>query len=103
MNRYLTEPIKEDLKRKMILLMGLGQVGKTTLAQNLGNEFCHSLLTLIYCAHIVCVNSSRGVLPQRKDSMIANLTVMRPTKDRSGMAIRSFIDTNILIYAEVSV
>jgi predicted nucleic acid-binding protein len=34
--------------------------------------------------------------------MVGNLIVTKPTRDKLGMPVRSFIDTNILIYAEVS-
>jgi uncharacterized protein len=37
-NRYLFDPIREDLDQKMVLLMGPRQVGKTTLAQALGKS-----------------------------------------------------------------
>ena len=36
MNRYLYDQIQVDLEQKMVLLTGPRQVGKTTLAQNLG-------------------------------------------------------------------
>lgn len=39
MNRYLTEPLKADLGRKMVLLTGPRQVGKTTLARSIGEQF----------------------------------------------------------------
>lgn len=38
MNRYLCDAVQEDLEQKMVLLMGPRQVGKTTLAQNLGQR-----------------------------------------------------------------
>jgi predicted nucleic acid-binding protein len=34
--------------------------------------------------------------------MVGNSTVTKPMRDKLGMPVRSFIDTNILIYAEVS-
>ncbi len=43
MNRYLLEPIHEDLEKKMVLLMGPRQVGKTTLSQNLGTTSVNPL------------------------------------------------------------
>jgi len=35
MKRYLEQPVLEDLKSKMVLVGGPGQVGKTTLSLNL--------------------------------------------------------------------
>jgi uncharacterized protein len=43
MNRYLYHAIQADLERKMVLLTGPRQVGKTTLAQNLGQESSNPL------------------------------------------------------------
>jgi predicted AAA+ superfamily ATPase len=40
-NRYLYTPISEMLQKKMILLMGPRQVGKTTLTKNLGLDFSY--------------------------------------------------------------
>ena len=37
--RYLTQLIKEDLKKKMVFIAGARQVGKTTLAQSLIKKF----------------------------------------------------------------
>lgn len=39
MERYLTKYIKEDLDKKIILLTGPRQTGKTTLSKMLGNDF----------------------------------------------------------------
>jgi uncharacterized protein len=39
MNRYLEPYIKEDLKKKMVFIGGPRQVGKTTLAKNLGAAY----------------------------------------------------------------
>ncbi|MCG8636806.1 MAG: ATP-binding protein [Desulfobacterales bacterium] len=39
MERYLSENIQEDLNKKIILLTGPRQVGKTTLSKMLSNEF----------------------------------------------------------------
>ena len=41
--RYLTDCIREDLERKMVFIGGPRQVGKTTLAQFLSNEYSDSL------------------------------------------------------------
>jgi uncharacterized protein len=38
MDRYLLEPIKEDLAKKLVLLTGPRQVGKTTLALHIGKS-----------------------------------------------------------------
>jgi uncharacterized protein len=43
MKRYLYDAIQSDLKQKMVLLMGPRQVGKTTLAQNLGQRSANPL------------------------------------------------------------
>lgn len=39
MKRYLHEPIRKDLQKKMVILAGPGQVGKTLLAKELTAEF----------------------------------------------------------------
>lgn len=39
MERYITKYIKEDLDKKIILLTGPRQTGKTTLSKMLGNDF----------------------------------------------------------------
>lgn len=39
MNRYLSDPIARDLLKKMVLVTGPRQVGKTTLARALGERF----------------------------------------------------------------
>jgi len=39
MERYITKYIKEDLDKKIILLTGPRQTGKTTLSKMLGNNF----------------------------------------------------------------
>ncbi|MDD5171403.1 MAG: AAA family ATPase, partial [Syntrophales bacterium] len=39
MKRYLYEPIKSDLSRKMVFLTGPRQIGKTFLAKQLLSEF----------------------------------------------------------------
>jgi len=39
MNRYLYEPIHRELKRKMVILTGPRQGGKTWLAKKLMSEF----------------------------------------------------------------
>jgi hypothetical protein len=44
----------------------------------------------------------RVVLNQKPKFCIGALTVMKPMSAESSMKQRSFIDTNILIYAEVS-
>ena len=38
MNRYLTAVVRSDLTRKMVILTGPRQVGKTTLARQLMEE-----------------------------------------------------------------
>jgi predicted AAA+ superfamily ATPase len=42
MDRYLYDVIKKDLKRKMVILTGPRQVGKTWLAKDLMKEFSHA-------------------------------------------------------------
>src|SRR5437870_4505030 len=39
MKRYLAEPIKKDLSKKIILLSGPRQAGKTTLAKSLVKNY----------------------------------------------------------------
>ncbi|WP_300464885.1 hypothetical protein [Desulfobacula sp.] len=39
MERYITKYIQEDLDKKIILLTGPRQTGKTTLSKTLGNDF----------------------------------------------------------------
>lgn len=41
MNRYLSDEIARDLEKKMVLVTGPRQVGKTTLARTLGERFKH--------------------------------------------------------------
>ena len=43
MERYLDSSIRKDLRKKLVLLTGPRQVGKTTLSQNLQREFPNSL------------------------------------------------------------
>jgi hypothetical protein len=43
MNRYLSNLIANDLARKMVLVTGPRQVGKTTLARALGDQFSNPL------------------------------------------------------------
>ncbi len=43
MNRKQLEPILEDLKKKLVFIVGPRQVGKTWLAKELGKEFLHPL------------------------------------------------------------
>ena len=37
--RYMTNPVREDLRRKMAFIGGPRQVGKTTLARFLSEEY----------------------------------------------------------------
>ena len=41
MNRYLAGALNQLLARKMVLLMGPRQVGKTTLANDLNSSFAY--------------------------------------------------------------
>ena len=41
MQRYLEEPIRKDLKEKIVILSGPRQVGKTTLSKQLGPSFVY--------------------------------------------------------------
>jgi predicted AAA+ superfamily ATPase len=43
MKRYLTTPLEQDVRKKMVLLTGPRQVGKTTLARSLGDSFQNPL------------------------------------------------------------
>jgi len=43
MNRHLSSLIANDLARKMVLVTGPRQVGKTTLARALGDQFSNPL------------------------------------------------------------
>jgi hypothetical protein len=43
MQRYLTQPLSQDIRKKMVLLTGPRQVGKTTLARSLGESFQNPL------------------------------------------------------------
>ena len=48
MNRYLDNRIQKDLLKKMVLLTGPRQVGKTTLSRNLSRNFQQALPTAVY-------------------------------------------------------
>lgn len=48
MNRYLDARIQKDLLKKMVLLTGPRQVGKTTLSRNLSRNFQQALPTAVY-------------------------------------------------------
>ena len=48
MDRYLDNRIQKDLLKKMVLLTGPRQVGKTTLSRNLSRNFQQALPTAVY-------------------------------------------------------
>lgn len=78
--RSIQNPIHLDLRRKMILLTGPRQVGKTTLAKQLGEQFKSPVLLNYDVAEHVSVIESRSWLPSCDYLVLDELHKLRQWK-----------------------